>query len=490
MGADTERSLLSRFRIEFSSQLISLAATGLLTVILARLLSPGDYGLFYLALAIFAFLSLFSNLGIPRSAATYVAEYSVADPGQVPHIVRRSWYYLCVACGLTALVLVLGHEYLATALESPDLAPLLVLGALFVIGTTVLGFLRGVLQGFERIHQCAVLSIVSAGIKLVCATALVLMGFGVIGALVGYIVAYAITAILGAVMLYRVVSSFDPAPTVEDGLYNRLLRYNVPIAFTKGSDVLDKQVDTILVGLFLTPVAVGYYAVSKQVVQFVQAPAAALGFTVSPAFGKQKAGNALEDAARTYESAVVYLLLFYVPAAAGIVLVAEPFITYTFGSDYLGAVPLLQILSIFIVLQALNQVTSNGLDFLGRARIRAVAKGVTAVANAALNVALIPTLGVEGAAIATVLTYSLYAGINVVVIAAEFPLRIGYLSRQLCTIGLITGVMSLLVYSLLEYIVDPVTFVAIVGLGGAVWLVLSALAGLVEVGDLRAAISA
>jgi len=51
--------------------------------------------------------------------------------------------------------------------------------------------------------------------------------------------------------------------------------------------------------------------------EFVLVPAGSLAFSVSPTYGEQKANDALEEAARIYESTLQYVLLLYIPAAVG-----------------------------------------------------------------------------------------------------------------------------------------------------------------------------
>ena len=481
-------SIGSRFKAELSGQLVSTLSGAVLMVFLARTLEPDGYGLLYLALSVFAVVVFVSNLGIATSAARYVAEYRATDPGQIRHVVRKSAAYVLVSSTVTAILLVLFHEYVATILDEPGLTSLLAVGAAFVVATSFVTYVRTLLQGLERIHRCSHVVVALSVAKLGFVVAFVLLGFGALGALVGHVLALALAACLGGVYLYRELGSLEVAEQAEDGLGERILRYSVPIVFTRGSDMLDKQVDTILVGFFLTPVAVGYYVVSKQVVTFVQAPAAALGFTVSPTFGNRKAADELVEAARVYESTLVYVLLLYLPAAAGIAIVAEPAIEYTFGPDYLGAVPVLQILACFVVLQAMMQVTSSALDFLGRARTRAYAKGSTAVANVVLNVLLIPEYGVVGAAAATVATYGVYAAVNLYVISTEFPLRVRHLVRQATTILAITALMALLVASLVGYVAGVGQLVVVVLVGGLAWAVLSYFTGFLEPDDLAAAL--
>lgn len=472
----------ARFRAEFASQILVMASGGLLTVVLARLLGPDDYGLLFLAIAVFGALSIFSKLGLAKSGARYVAEYKERDPGQIPHILRVALGYNAVIIVVVGAALLVGHRQLAGYIGEPSLTPFLLLGVLYLAVEALKTYVRLMLQGFEEIELSATVNAIDRGTRLVFAIGFVLLGFGALGALGGYILGYGIASIVGLVVIYRrFYRAQEVAASIEDGLRRRIGSYAVPLTATSTANVLDKRVDTILIGVFLTPVAVSYYTVSKQLIEFVQTPVSALGFTLSPTFGSEKADGNVDRASRIYEEALVHSLLLYVPIAAGIVLVAEPTIELLFGNDYLGAVPVLQILGLYAILQAVTKITSNGLDYLGRAKERAIVKGTTAGLNVVLNVVLIPAIGVVGAAIATVVTYSLYTLANVFIIHQEFDLRIGYILGRLALIVTVTAAMATVVYVAVDFVVGPVTLGVVVALGVAIWGILSVLTGLLDV---------
>ena len=479
-------TLGSRFTAEFSGQLVATIAGGLLTVLLARLLGPEEYGLLFLAIAVFAAVGILAKLGIAKSGARYVAEYKEKAPEQVPHILRVTLWYNLLAVTIVAIALLGGHDYLASILDEPALAPFLLLGVFYVFLEAAKTYVRLLLQGFEAIELSATLHALDRASRLFFATGFVLLGFGALGALVGYLLSFALASAIGLGYLY--LYQYRPHRTetgIEAGLRRRIGAYTLPLTATSTANTLDKKVDTILVGFFLSPVAVSYYVLSKQIVQFVETPMSALGFTISPTFAAEKASDNLERAASIYETSLVHALLLYIPIGAGVVLVAEPTITLLVGSAYLGAAPVLQVLSVYAILQAVTNITSNGLDYLGRARARAIVKGSTAVLNVALTIALIPAFGVVGAALATVITYSMYTVANVYIIHQEFGLRLGYLARRLVQIGLITGAMALAVASVTGYITGIVSLALVIGLGVFVWAVLAVASGLLDPTELR-----
>lgn len=473
--------LISRFKAQLASQVVSMGAGVLLMILLARLLTPIRYGLLSYAIAVFGVLGVLSKLGIAKSCSRYIAEYKEKDPEQIPHILRTSLGLNLLAIGAVAVGLVVGHRHLARLLDEPEMASLLLIGALFVSFDALKSYVQLILQGFEKIHQAAIINAVDSGSRLVFAVGFVALGLNASGALVGYVLGFTFATLLGFWVIYRqFYSGVSSADTIEDGLRRRIGEYAVPLTATNTANTLDKRVDIILVGIFINPVAVTYYTISKQIVQFVQTPISALGFTLSPTFGAKKADGNIEQAARIYEEAVTHSLLLYIPAAAGIVLVAEPAVQLVFGDQYSGAVPVLQVLAPFAILQSVTKVTSNGLDFLGRAKDRAVVKGVTAVLNVGLNILLIPMIGVIGAAIATVLTYFLYTASNVYIIHSEFNLRTRLLAGKIAHIVAVTAVMATTVSVVVARADGWVSLVAVITLGVVVWGVLSVITGLLD----------
>lgn len=478
--------LASRFKFEFVGRIISIGASSLLMVALARLLGPNDYGLLFLAISIFGVFGVFSKLGIAKSCARYVSEYKEQDPSQLPHIFRVALVFNFITAAVTGVILLLGYRQLATALNEPDLIPLLLFGVLYLAFEALATFARLVLQGFEEIKFSAATQAINRITRLAFVIGFVAIGFGAIGALVGYILSFVVASLFGIWILYRqVYRDIEATAVIEPGLRRRIGEYTIPLTATSTANVLDKQIDTVLVGFFLNPVAVSYYVLSKQAVEFLETPVSALGFTLSPSFAAQKADGNIEKAARIYEEALTHSLLLYIPAAAGISLVADPAIVLVFGDDYSGAVIVLQALSLYVVFQSVTKITSNALDFLGRAKARAIAKGVTSMSNVCLNIVLIPLVGVVGAAISTVITYSLYTGANVYIIHQEFGLRIGILLRRIVTIIGVTASMVVVIVPASEYVNGWPSLAAIVILGVVIWATLSVLTGLLNVKQIR-----
>ncbi|MDG5819723.1 flippase [Natronococcus sp. A-GB7] len=475
-------TLVSRFRVALGGQAVVAASGVVVAVVLARLLGPTDYGLLFLALSILSIFLTFSKLGIARSAARYISEYKETNPGQVPHIVRSSFWMNALTIAITCLVLLFSHRAIAVRVGEPNLAPFLLLGVLYLIFETLFVYFKYMLQGFERIEHSVLVKVTRNAGTAVFAVAFVLLGFGAFGALGGYIFASFLSTVVGAVLV-RDNYTESISHVMEDGLRRRIAEYSVPITATSTMANLDKGMDIVLIGFFLNPAAVSFYVVANQITTFIDKPMSAAGFTLSPTFGAEKAKQNTERAGRIYEYTLLTALTFYIPATAGLILVAGPVVELLFGSEYRGAVPVLQVLAVYAVFVAVLEITSHSLDYLGRARTRAVIRGVAAVCNLLLNIVLIPTVGVVGAAISTVVTHGAYTLACVLLIHYEFGLDVGKITKRLGRILGVTASMSLVVFVLVGYVTGWITLFLVVGIGFALWLGCSVAIGLVEPRD-------
>jgi len=473
-------------KASFGAKIARIITNALLLVILTRFLFTTDqYGLLYTVISVVGVASMFATLGLPSSAARYVAEYTETDPSQVPRILKTSVLFVLGFGLLTAVVLAVFNDQIASLVGEAAVAPLLFVAAVYVIFESLHKYLTGIFQGLNEIALSAVINTIAQVGRLVFAVSLVVVGYGVWGALAGYLLGFVLSVTIGGWLLYsRFYRTLPSASETEEGLVRRILEYSVPLTATRGSTVIDKKVDTILVTALagLTPAA--FYAVAKQVADACVSPASSLGYTISPAFGEEKAGDRLERAARLYEYSLEHVLIFYIPATVGLFLVAKPMLRHVFGAEYLGATTVIQIFSLFILANAINKITTDGLDYLGRARIRAIFKGGMAVSNVLLNLLLIPVYGAAGAAAATAVTFGSYTLLCVYIMTTELPIQFSNVTHSITRIFVIAGVMGVGVQLLLPYVTGVLTLLVVVAAGGGIWLLLSAAWGVIDIEQL------
>lgn len=477
----------SRLRAETIGQIIYTISTSVLLVILARFLNAGNYGILFLTISIVQSVRVIAEWGIAKSLAKHLSELRIHTPSQVTNAIKFGAIVSVFSALLLGTLFHMFSENMSQLLDEPQATAYLEVGAIVLMGFALVKFFRLAFQGFEEIKHSALIYGLHGFLQLIFVCVLTFAGFGAIGALWGYAIASVITSSIGSILFYYV--AYRPYKSNEEDIDWRLMtdiiRYAIPLTATRGANKIDGNIDTLLVGAILNPVAVAYYTLSKQIINFVERPAAIIGFTISPTIGSEQASGEGDQARHLYEKAISNIFILYLPAALGIILVSESMVELVFGSEYLGAVPVLQVLSIFAILQAVVHISGQVLDFLGRAKVRAYAKGLTATMNVLLTVILLPILGVVGAAWATVITHSIYTTINLYIVYNEIQFNTRILFLSLVKTGVVSLFMSVAVYLTLSLGNSPIIVLPAIGFGVLVWVVGAQLSGILDIKNIH-----
>lgn len=454
------------------SEIIKNITGGVVLLLLTRLyLSPDEYGLLSLSIALFGAIHLLSNLGIPKAAARYISEYRGKDSNQIPWILFSAASMVILGIGISSLGILLLRGYVANIFRTPELYPLLGLGVFFIAFQGAYAYFRSAFQGFGRVEFSALIESIRGISNLGFITILVVFGYGVIGALAGYIAGYFLASLVGIICLSKLMPSEINRSEFQTDLPRDIFRYSIPLTVTKASNILYKRVDSIMIGFFLNPMAVGFYMLAKQISSFALAPATALGFTIAPIYGEKNLSEEQSEVADLYEDTLNFIFVLYLPATVGLIFVAEPLVRYLIGEAYLGSVPILQIFSIFLFINAVNQVTNDSLDYMGHAKERAFARGGSSVANFLLNLILIPLMGVIGAAIATVLSYGIMVCVNVIVVHRELDLHLRRILKRSTFSLVIVGILATYLSFMVNNIHGLTSLFIVILAAVAVWVI-------------------
>lgn len=438
---------------------------------LTRTLGPESYGLLAFALSILSFSRILSQSGIPLSGAKYIAQFRENDPKHAIAAVIESGLLVLVASLIVAISLLIGADFLSELLGESGLAPLLFVGSGYVLFYTLNRYNRAMLQGYEEITSTAKLHAIEGIVTVVLVASSVLFRPTPTSAMIGYVLAFAITTLIGFWLVCRSSGLNRSSATMSRDLRTDILRYNIPLSVTRLSNEVDGHLDVILVGYLANPTQVAFYSVGKQISQLTRVPAASLGFALSPTYGAETASGQKDSAISIYEESLTKILILYVPACVGIFVVADPAITMIFGDGYAGGVVVIQILSLFVFFEALERISGSALDYLGRARSRAVAKAITSTANLGLNILLIPQFGAAGAAVATVITYGAYTFLTVYVIYTELPFDYRVVGTCFAKVTLISVGMAGVVSILLAVLSGFLALMSSIAVGVGVWLI-------------------
>lgn len=266
-----------------------------------------------------------------------------------------------------------------------------------------------VLQGRRRFGPFNLLRTLPA--VLYAATTLVLFVTGT-GSLATITAAWSGSSALVAVVCIRVAATaHGPLPTGAAGAGPReLAGYALRGWLGSMSPLETFRLDQLVVGLVVSPSALGLYAVGSSFSNLPRFVAQSLGAIAFPAVAAETDEAAARR--RVWRSALAGAAACGVVVAA-IAAVAPVALPVLFGAEFRPAVGITQLLLVGALLTGVRRVLADGLRGLGRPGAGTVAEVATWVALLAALAVLVPTLGVRGAAIG--FTVAAAAGLAVAV---------------------------------------------------------------------------
>jgi O-antigen/teichoic acid export membrane protein len=315
------------------------------SVLVARLLGVQAYGLYSLAVSLPLFIQIFCGFGM-RTAINRYAAYHLAR-GEVAIAQRMTKNAILLmalsSLGITALNFVLAGWMSSALLDRPTMTLYLEAASILTFGQAIYNFLTPAFVAWRAPFQDAIWTIVQAVLKLAISVGLILFGFGIFGAIYGYVFASVLAGIFGVLVLYftklrgnsgNVESSWSFRGFVDD--VNKMIRYGLP-AFT-GNIILvfsQRALLTIVIAYIASNAIVGYYSAAANIInQSVLVISASLTAAIFAAFASLDGINSETGIAFKY--AVKYVSYFLMPFLIFIVATSGPIIEIVYGTKFLG----------------------------------------------------------------------------------------------------------------------------------------------------------
>src|SRR3989338_69740 len=216
-------SLFKHSSIMFSSIMIANVFAYIFHIFMARSLGPALYGEFGSLLAIFMILAV--PVGTIQTVITkYIARFhSRNEDGKVGSLIfssiKKLFYY-----GLFAFIFVsLLSPFIADFLHIDSSIPVIIVG-LTVLFSVILPVNRGALQGLQKFNALAVNNVLEAVFRLLLGIVLVVLGFGVNGALLAFGLGYFIAFLIAFVSLKKYFDKRDGNINVKE-----IYKFTLPV---------------------------------------------------------------------------------------------------------------------------------------------------------------------------------------------------------------------------------------------------------------------
>lgn len=371
-------------------------------IIIIRNLTPEEYGILSLIFAIcsiaVALGSLGMNQGIPRFIAYHLAE---KDKKKILGIIRAALEISIAGAVLFFLLVFFGADLIAKLFNSDALAlPL----KIYSISIPFLILLQAFVSVFRGLNRADV-KVIFQDILL---NGLILLGLGIAAffglSLLNIVYAHILAAIIPCSILafysYRRYSKFaEERP--KSLMKKALILFSLPIIFRMFMGRIIAWFDVLMIGYYKGEALTGIYNAALPLAEYISIFLLSIAFLYLPLATQLFANKQFNELNRTYAvltkwvfsaTLPIFLILFLFPAVV---------LKFLFGSEYIAADTALMILSAGFILHTLPGPNGVTLLVLGKTHYLMWNSFAAAILNVILNLLLIPSYGMIGAAIAT-----------------------------------------------------------------------------------------
>lgn len=334
-----------------STLLLKFSSIGI-TALIARILSPHDFGVFAVANTVFIIVSAFGEFGVTACLAR--ADLRVSD------IAPTMWSVALGSSVVIATLLIFFAGPIASALGAPDGAGPVRIMAIVMILTGILSVptaqcIRDFKQG--RIFLANVLAFFPSTIILV------LMAKAGGGA-----TAFAWSRVAGQLTACIVILISTPRLYlfgVTRNALSILYKFGLPLAVANFVGYLLQNVDYALIGHLMGPVMLGTYVIAFNAASWSSLLLMnVLTMVAMPAFSRVQHDTARLMAAMA--DGVTAVMLIAAPMCTLVMVLAKPIILTLYGAHWEAAVNPLRILALYGLVSILCILYANMLAALGK----------------------------------------------------------------------------------------------------------------------------
>ncbi|MBI2428793.1 MAG: flippase [Ignavibacteriales bacterium] len=375
--------------------LISKPLWFLFLLISARILGPSEFGKYMLSIAYMSVL-----IGILEGGIDIHMIRTVASNPNRFHSFFSYTLWIKIGSGIVA-----GMIAFCIGLAVPSLVPswiLFIAASIYTIANTLLTHLRFVFRAFEVMkYEAWSIVIEKISVTILCSAPLIFFPFadeyGILFSL-----AYVITCIVTMRMIFTKIGN-PGLPTNWRTVIPEIIKPALPFAAINIFIIVYLRSGTILLTIMTqSDLLVGYFNAGYRLVEaFVLFPSTIIA-PLYPVLARRI--NDREEVSRLASDAIRIILSIAVIVSVPIILLHEEVTLLLFGEEYRDAALSVGILSFAMIPIGINWVMGTLVAVTGRQTKANYYIFFITVGNILLLILLIPLLGVEGAAIAVLLT--------------------------------------------------------------------------------------
>ncbi len=403
MTEDFERVLTRTSRdalVVFAGSVTSTLLLAISAIVVARMLQPENYGIYSVSLTVTNVLTLFTDLGIDSALVKYVSKFrAVGKEGIVREVIVKGLLLkLVIVAVASAINYVFAYQLSVILTERPELSDYVKLTSILTFTVTLMNTTLAVLTALGRMKLRSLNVVIQSIVKLLLSPLLVVVGLGVLGALLGHVISYAVTCVIGVAIVLRYVRPLSRHEGIVSVL--DLIRFGLPLYVSSLLGVVLYRFQYVLLARVATNVELGNVQAANQFASLVALTVTPFAVTLFPVFSALETRGNRDELRDFLNNVLRYMTIFTVQVAAMIGAFSTDVVRLIYGRTYVTAPYYLTLMSLGYLYTPLTTSLSALYSGLGRTKDLMNASIIQFATILPVSYALINYLGPTGYSIA------------------------------------------------------------------------------------------
>ncbi|ACJ17192.1 Polysaccharide biosynthesis related protein [Thermococcus onnurineus NA1] len=391
--------------IVFIGTVISMFFGFLNRAIIARYFSTSEYGTFNLALTVLSVVLVIVTLGFQNSLPREIAFYKKRKPSRIKELISTAMIIVTLNSVVWMTILILGAEGISRIFNEDGLNLALKIMAFTLPFSALTTTVISVSHGFGRVREKVYFQNIAPPVAfLILILVGILMKFPFTYVFFAYVLSQTVTFLALSIDV-RKVKLFEFRFLISLKIAKDLINFSIPLMLTGILGFIMNWTDTLMLGYYISSEVVGIYSAATPLARLITIVLASTSTIYTPIVTTLYAEEKTEAMRRVYQILTKWTFLITLPLFSAMLLFPETIISSLFGNRYVPAALALQILSLGFMFHTFLGLNGLSLIVIGDTNANLISNIFAAVFNIVLNIILIPVYGLDGAALATTISY-------------------------------------------------------------------------------------
>jgi len=392
----------------------------LIRIIVARAIGPSGYGLISLGLAVLGILISFSQFGAYKGIMRFVSYYKAKNQQEKTKgtIVSGMKFTFTTSVIFAVFMFLLAEKISISFFNEPNLVPLIQILSFALPFSVLVQTFNSSMIGLKGVRYYVYTQDILKNTTTLIFLLVIIFLFGksIIPISFSYLLGFITTFLFAAYfMKSKILSTFGKAIKPVSTL-RELLTFSWPLALINLLSIIISWSDTVFLGYFSTAQDVGIYNAALSTASIITIISSSFGLVSIPVMSELYSRKEYKKLKQIYRITTKWLFITTLPVFFVILFLPQASLRLLFGSQYLGGVSSLIILSCGMFITTVLGLVGSFILAIGKTRTILFLNLAGAVVSILLNTTLIPYIGITGAAIAKSFTQALPATLGLLFI--------------------------------------------------------------------------